>query len=181
MTSYNLSSNEFGYNVSAAYTHILEKPDVQHIQTFEDVDAPKKAVKQRTTHDCLIGACEYMGPDTYAAVLKKFGANYTPGKGSNTQQGLESVYGAGKVSGYAELNPVMANKTWKAGGNVLIAQNSNHAIVLNKIEQYKVTYKYRKTKIQTKFKFTYMNPATGKFVTTGMKKHYKSPTFHITR
>ena len=162
--------------------HILEKPTVEHQVTFEDTDAPSDPERQRTTHDCLLGACEYIGPYDYDDILGKFGDAYTPGVGSKTKLALKRLYGEGNVDGgFAEVNPHKANQTWKSGGSVIVAQNRNHAIVLNKIDQYKFTYKYRRNNLQVKFKFHYMNPAIGRFSSTGFRSHYRYPTYYINK
>jgi len=175
-----LSSGQFGYNVGAAYTHIFEKPTVELQNTYEKTDASTTPVEQRFSHDCLLGACEYMGSESYKDIKDIFGDSYTPGEGTKTKEALQKLYGADNVKGaYGEVNPLWSKQTWASGGNVLVAPNSNHAIVLNKIEQYKVTYKYRRNNSQTKYNFTYMNPATGTFQSTGMIRRYKNPTFYI--
>jgi len=179
--SYNLVSRSFGYNVGASYTHIFEKPLVENTNTFSDNNAAANAVQQRKTHDCLIGACEFMGPETYNDLLKIVGDAYTPGKGSNTLLALQRIYGVRRVQRTEMLFPDVANLTWQRGGSVLAAQNRNHAIVLSRIEELKVTYKYRKNNIQTKYRLTYMNPATGTFQSTGMIRRYNHPIFYIRR
>ena len=179
--NYNLRSRQFGYNIGASYTHIFEKPTIELESTYEKTEASRTPVEQRTTHDCLLGACEYMGTESYEEILKKLTEGehplYIPGKGTKTLPALQKLYGVtqklDKV--YADI----ADDYWKKGGNVLVAQNRNHAIVLNKIEKYKVTYKYRRNNFQQKFKYTYMNPATGSFKTTGMRRNYRHPTYYF--
>ena len=180
--SYNFSSGNFGYSAGVAYTHIFEKPSYERITTYQDESASSNPVQQRESHDCLLGACEYMGPLSYEEIKAKFGDAYIPGVGTDTGKGFSRLYGQGNVDGaYAEVNPVQASRTWSSGGDVLVAQNRNHAVVLKRIELYKATFKYRKIKVQTRHRYTYMNPATGTFVRTGYRRHYKSPTYYINK
>ena len=159
---------------------ILCVPDHHpQVRLRKKTDASTTPSKQRTTHDCLVAACEYMGPYGYDEILDKFGDSYIPGTGTNTLEALEKLYGKGSTQKLDQVYPDIANIKWKRGGSVVVAQNKNHAIVLNKIEQYKVTYKYRRNKIQTKFKYHYMNPATGNFQTTGFRKNFNYPTYYF--
>lgn len=181
--SYNFSSGQLGYNVGAAYTYIFEKPLVEHQATYEKEDASEVPVEQRKSHDCLLGACEYIGPYDYDYILGEFTEGkdplYVPGEGTKTLPALQKLYGT--TQKLDQVIPGIADAYWKNGGNVLVAQNKNHAIVLNKIDQYNVTYKYRRNNNQTKYKFTYMNPATGTFQTSGLRSNYKYPTYYFNK
>lgn len=179
--NYNFATGDLGYNLTGAYTYIFEKPQLELLTTYQDDDAPPVALEQPEGMDCLITACQYIGPFDYDKILEIFAETYNSKDGTDPQPALERLYGADNVQITKRVGPMKAQKTWKAGGNVIVGKHRNHAIVLNKIEQYKATYKYRKIKVQTRFKYFYMDPNKGIFRETGYRKNYTAPTFYINK
>lgn len=184
--NYNLRTRRLGYDLAASYTHIFEKPMETLLEPqIENQNASQNGVKQRESHDCLLGACEYASDYTYEEIEEIFGESYTPGKGSKTKEALIKLYGEKAPYGYTnviqgeKLYPEVVRNTFAEGGTVFIAKDRNHAIVLTKLEHIKLTYKYRRKNEVEKWKMTYMNPNGGKFGHRWFKQTYNAPVFSV--
>jgi hypothetical protein len=168
------------YGVNGGYTRIIEKPTVNKILEYNLKNAPSEPMQQKGGFDCLICASTFIDQmakgRSYDEIMAEFGSLYDSEKGTSTQAALEKIFGT--VEGKPSFSPTRDGKFMESGNPVLIAQNSNHAIVPTKVEVFTKTYKHNLPK--TLMKIHYMNPATGSFQTTGMVKSYNYPTFLIT-